>query len=202
MSDDDPGPRLAAELRRFAVELHSVDADDELLAALGAEVAALRSRLTGRPRLRWYEANELGAAGRAVFASGSLFRGEHNVLAPPMVVRFDDVDGRPSAVGEVTCNRLHEGPPGSVHGGYVAGLFDDILGSTQHLAGSSFVTGVLTVRYRNLTPLDTPLRFTGWIDHARGRRLVAKATCHAGDTLTAQADALFVRLDLRPLASS
>jgi acyl-CoA thioesterase FadM len=88
-----------------------------------------------------------------------------------------------------------------VHGGYVAGLFDDVLGGTQALIeGPTGLTGTLTVRYRSLTPLDTDLVFLGWVDHARGRRILSKATCHAGDVLTAEAEALFVRVDLDAMA--
>jgi acyl-CoA thioesterase FadM len=57
------------------------------------------------------------------------------------------------------------------------------------------VTAILTVRYRHLTPVEEDLRFEGWLADQRARRLVAKATCHAGDTLTADAEGVFVRVD-------
>ena len=91
----------------------------------------------------------------------------------------------------------YEGPPHGVHGGWVAALFDEVCGAVQGLAGTRGVTGVLKVRYRQITPLEETLRFEGWVADQRGRRLVAKATCHAGDTLTAQAQALFVDVDFR-----
>ncbi|HEX7095845.1 MAG TPA: hypothetical protein VF183_08165, partial [Acidimicrobiales bacterium] len=103
--------------------------------------------------------------------------------------------------GRVTLSRLYEGPPNGVHGGYVAGLFDDVLGATQSLIdGPTGLTGTLEVRYRNLTPLDAELVFLAWIHHVSGRRIVSRATCHAEGVLTAEAEALFVRVDMAALA--
>lgn len=195
----DPAARLAAELHAMARRLHSVDADPELLEELADGIAALRERLDGPPRLRWYELppEERDGGGRRRVNAYSLFRGTRHAFAPPVDVTFQEVDGRPTVVGQVTCSRMYEGPPGGVHGGYVAGIFDDVLGSTQQLLrGPTALTGVLTVRYRQLTPIDTPLTFHAWVDHERGRRIVARGTCRANGTVTAEAQALFVRVDI------
>ena len=53
----------------------------------------------------------------------------------------------------------------------------------------------LKVRYRHVTPTHEELRFEGWIHEQRGRRLVARATCHAGETLTADAEGVFIEVD-------
>ena len=57
------------------------------------------------------------------------------------------------------------------------------------------VTARLKVRYRHVTPLDETLRFEGWLAETRGTRRTARATCHAGDTLTADAEGIFVVVD-------
>jgi acyl-CoA thioesterase FadM len=77
----------------------------------------------------------------------------------------------------------------------VAALFDDLLGATQGLLHSPAVTARLTVRYRHVTPIGEELRLRAWIRRDDGRRVEARATCHAGDTLTAEAEGLFVRVD-------
>ena len=59
--------------------------------------------------------------------------------------------------GTVTFGSAYEGPPGHVHGGYVAAAFDELLGMTQSLGGMPGMTGTLTVRYRRPTPLRTEL---------------------------------------------
>ncbi len=121
-------------------------------------------------------------------------------MAPPMSTHPVDHPDGPRLEGRVRCGRLHEGPPNGVHGGYVAGLFDDILGGAMALGGHNGVTGRLNVRYRRLTPIDTDLLLTAWIDHARGRRVVARASCRAGDVVTAEAEALFVIVDYEELS--
>jgi len=57
------------------------------------------------------------------------------------------------------------------------------------------VTAKLEVRYRHVTPIDEELRFEAWIHDRRERRVEVRATCHAGETLTADAVGLFVRVD-------
>jgi acyl-coenzyme A thioesterase PaaI-like protein len=84
-----------------------------------------------------------------------------------------------------------------VHGGWVAALFDDVLGAAQWLVESRGVTARLTVQYRQVTPCEEELRFEAWIEERRGRRVRARATCHAGATLTAEAEALFLAVDFR-----
>jgi acyl-CoA thioesterase FadM len=77
----------------------------------------------------------------------------------------------------------------------VAALFDELLGAAQGLAEAPGVTAILRVRFRHLTPVDEDLRLEAWIADQRQRRLVVKATCHAGDTLTADAEGIFMRVD-------
>ena len=52
-------------------------------------------------------------------------------------------------VGTATFGAAYEGPPGCVHGGFVAAAFDEVLGSTQSLSGEPGMTGRLTVNYRS-----------------------------------------------------
>jgi acyl-coenzyme A thioesterase PaaI-like protein len=97
--------------------------------------------------------------------------------------------------GRARLGAAYEGPPHGVHGGFVAALFDEMLGSAQGLGAAPSMTGTLEVRYRHVTPLDEELRFEAWVDTRRQRSLVARATCHAGETLTAEARGLFVAVD-------
>ena len=57
------------------------------------------------------------------------------------------------------------------------------------------MTALLKVRYRHVTPVEQPLRFESWVHEERGRRTVTRATCHAGDRLTADAEGVFIRVD-------
>src|SRR5215212_6960829 len=195
----DPATRLADELRGAIEELSSVDHDPERVAQAVAMAAELRTFLDGPPAPRWYEAGLAGGRldekSAEAFQNQSLYRGAHNPLAPPMAMDlFDDGDGR-RIEARVTLGLAYEGPPHGVHGGYVAGLFDDVLGATQRMMEKPGVTGRLTVHYRHITPIQEELTLRAWIEEDVGRRIVSKATCHAGDLLTADADALFIRVD-------
>lgn len=195
MDRDDPATRLAAELRGAIEELSSRTHDPAQLQQAVALATELRTLLDGPVSPRWYEAGlvdgELDELSMNAFQSQSLFRGAHNPLAPPMALAVED----DVVVSRVTLGLAYEGPPHGVHGGYVAGMFDDVLGATQRLVDKPGVTGRLTVHYRHITPVLEELTLRAWVTEDVGRRVVAKATCHAGDTLTADAEALFIRVD-------
>jgi acyl-coenzyme A thioesterase PaaI-like protein len=116
--------------------------------------------------------------------------GRSNPLAPPISVRAED--GRVHA--EVTFGSAYEGPPGCLHGGYVAAAFDEVLGYAQSLTGNPGMTGRLEVTYRSPTPLHTPLRFEAWVESTVGRKITARCTLHAGDRLCAEATGLFISI--------
>ncbi len=205
MSTRDLEQELAHELRGVLRQFKIAETDDAALRDAIDQVKTLRDLLGARPRRRWFDA--VGESGRPAdvdlnYTDYSLYSGRASPAAAPLTVRVVDLaDGRRAIEGRVTCNQLYEGPPHGVHGGYVAGLFDDVLGGTIRLVeGPSAVTGTLEVKYRKITPLDTELRFLAWVHHESGRRIHSRATCHAGDVLTAEAEALFIRVDMQALA--
>jgi acyl-coenzyme A thioesterase PaaI-like protein len=97
-------------------------------------------------------------------------------------------------VGEITFGSAYEGPPGCVHGGYVAGAFDELLGATQSLSGAPGMTGTLTVRYRSPTPLHVPVIMRGRIRGVEGRKIFAEGTLHHEDRLCAEAEGIFISI--------
>ena len=121
----------------------------------------------------------------------SPFIGMANPLARPMEMAFggDRIEAR------VTLDELHEGPPGCVHGGYVAAMFDEVLGAAQVLSGNAGMTGRLAVHYRSPTPLHVELRLRATLEKVEGRKILCHGTLHAGDRLCAEADGLFVTID-------
>jgi acyl-coenzyme A thioesterase PaaI-like protein len=200
-----PEDELADELRGIMRRLNTRAVPDDVLHRAATLAREINGLLEGPVRPRWFEQGlvdgKTSRDARRQFSDHSLYRGTANALAPPMTQTIVTLaDGRQAVRGTVTLSRVYEGPPHGVHGGYVAGLFDDVLGGTQALIeGPTGLTGTLSVRYRNLTPLDTELVFEAWVDHVSGRRIVSKATCHAGSVLTAEAEALFVRVDMDAL---
>lgn len=196
---------VADEVREIITELSTREVPPaELVGALGL-ARALKAKLDGEKRPRWYEVGKLEPGmDRSVledsYNTQSPFRGSINALAAPMAVEeVTRDDGSRAVVATLTFSRAYEGPPNGVHGGFVAAVFDDFLGAAQTLAQTQGVTGRLTVHYRKLTPIETELRLEGWIDHTEGRRTVAKATMHAGETLCAEAEALFLAVDFEKI---
>ncbi len=126
------------------------------------------------------------------FFDHSPMLGQANPLAPPIELWVDDgvVHGR------ATFGAAYEGPPGCVHGGFVAAAFDEVLGSTQSLSGRPGMTARLAVDYRKPTPLHTELRFEGELVGVDGRKITTIGRVYAGSLLCAEAEALFVTIDL------
>jgi acyl-CoA thioesterase FadM len=57
------------------------------------------------------------------------------------------------------------------------------------------LTAVLTVRYRAPTPLQTDLCIEANVVRTDGRKAFVEARMKAGDTITAEAEAVFVAVD-------
>ncbi|MFM9082764.1 MAG: PaaI family thioesterase, partial [Actinomycetota bacterium] len=165
----------------------STASDEDMQAAIDAvrAAAAAVARATGR---------DVGAF-NSNFMDRSPFMGLMNPLAPPMVATLDRTHGEFGAViGTVTFREPHEGPPGHVHGGFLAGVFDEILGQAQSLSGRPGMTGKLSISYRSPTPLYRELTVRGWIDRIDGRKIFTKGTLHNGDTLCCESEGLFISM--------
>ena len=80
-----------------------------------------------------------------------------------------------------------------MHGGWVACAFDEILGIANIEAGNPGMTARLTIHYRKPTPLFRELRIRAWVDRVEGRRIMARGEMWDGETLTAEADGIFVQ---------
>ncbi len=72
--------------------------------------------------------------------------------------RFDHLDGE-TASGQVTFPLVYEGPPGLVHGGFLAVFFDSVIQHQNCVSGLSGKTRSLQVAFRRPTPVQTELRF-------------------------------------------
>ena len=97
------------------------------------------------------------------------------------------------AYGKVTAGWAYEGPPGTLHGGYVAAIFDQFLGMAQVMGKQPGMTGILTTRYHQRTPLNTELRLEAWIEKLDGRKTMVRGEMYAGDIMTASCDGLFIQ---------
>ena len=55
-------------------------------------------------------------------------------------------------------------------------------------------TAYLKINYRNIVPIEKELQFDAGIDRVDGRKIFVSGRLTDGDTLLAEADALFVKL--------
>jgi len=135
------------------------------------------------------------AAAESHFTDRSPFYGAMNPLSMPMTMEKDESFGEFGLIsGTATFTEPYEGPPGHVHGGYIAAAFDEVLGMTQSLTGRPGMTGTLTIKYRAPTPLHQEIVYRGWVDRIEGRKIFTKGTSHIGDTLCAEAEAVFLSM--------
>lgn len=98
-------------------------------------------------------------------------------------------------VGEVVFGQAFEGPPGHTHGGWVAGILDHLMGMTHVKTGRPGMTSGLSVRYIKPTPLNTMIHISAEANEIDERRTEVIASMRAGETITATAEAIFVRVD-------
>lgn len=196
--------RLAAALREVNELLVSTTAATEEIANAADRAEAFVELLASYPTGQTYQGfAESAIAGQETagatpgdpewfaFFDHSPFIGLANPLSPPVHLAYDGE----RVVGTVTFGAAYEGPPGCVHGGYIAAVFDELLGATQSLSGDQGMTAHLGVDYRRPTPLRTEIALEGWLERREGRKIYARASMSVDGEVTAESDALFVSFD-------
>lgn len=186
--------RLADSMRIIIERLVATAAPTEAIIDAADELARVALAFDRMPQGSRYEGfSEAANAGGDPHASfeHSPFTGRANPLSPPITLQ--EIDGLVHA--RCVFGAAYEGPPGCVHGGYVAAAFDEVLGATQSLSGAPGMTGTLTVKYRSPTPLHEPLHFIGRLARVEGRKIFTDGTVFAGDRLCAEAEGIFISID-------
>jgi len=117
--------------------------------------------------------------------------GPLNPIAPPLTFTFDGE--RLRATGAL--HAPFAGPPGTVHGGVVAMVLDELLGACNACLGLGAFTGTLAIRYERPTPIATNLEMESWVDRTEGRKVFTVGTITAGREVTARAEGVFIRVD-------
>lgn len=203
--------RVGDALRALIAGVVATEAPTDALAALADDLEEVVAGWAHHPRRTSYAAAaEAGPGGDVhAFLDDSPMIGRANPLAPPLRLDIDpgsDTEppegrsGHPQIVGTACFGPQYEGPPGHVHGGYLAAAFDEVLGFAQSLGGKPGLTGTLTIRYRSPTPLRVELALRGWVERVEGRKIFTRGTIHAGDRLCAEAEAIFISIDFEKMA--
>jgi hypothetical protein len=194
--EPEPDPETAFEEKRLAEEMRRII--DRLIVVRPTAEELKRAADTARDFADRLEALPVvvgtGMIGESGLAPNDHLRhsplaGVSNPIAPPMTLERVEQDGRTITVGSVSFGAAYVGPPGHVHGGFVAAMFDELLGRSQ---GSAGFTAWITTTYRLPTPLFRDLELKAWIESVDGRKRIIKGTCHLGGTLLTEAEGLFI----------
>jgi acyl-coenzyme A thioesterase PaaI-like protein len=189
-----PAPilELAEEVRELTETMVRIAALPEDAAreaeALAAQIARTRERLAAHalhdatPRMGPEPATQ-----RPYYTAGVLM-GPHHPLRPDLEIAHD----AGVTHGTVRFGVSFEGPPGCVHGGYVAHFFDQILGEHNLLAKVPAMTGTLSVRYRRGTPILRDLRFEVTHERVGERKVVTRGFLADGEEVFSEAEGTFV----------
>jgi hypothetical protein len=106
---------------------------------------------------------------------------------------FIDVDEDVRIVGRVRFGQRFGGTA-AVHGGAITLLFDDLLGrlGNRGLIDRVARTAYLHVDFRQLTPLDTELVCSAWLQRREGRKLLLRGALEHAGVVLAEAEGLWV----------
>lgn len=182
---------LADVVRRLVESTALADAastDPADLEAVTADLAAAADRMAAWPSLHATGlAMAPGLQGTLLERSG--IAGRSNPLAAPV-----QWETGPDGVtrGHAVFGPAYEGPPGCVHGGFVAAAFDDLLGSAQTASGSAGYTGTLTVRMIRPTPLGKRIDYEAAVDRVEGRKIHVWGTADCAGERLAEAGIVFI----------
>jgi acyl-coenzyme A thioesterase PaaI-like protein len=113
----------------------------------------------------------------------------HALLPPYEVAEWDEHH----ALAHVRLNRFHLGR-NAAHGGVLCLLFDEILGRLANTGRSLARTAYLHVNYRGITPIGPRLRLEATVERIEGRKCFVSGRLLDGETVTADAEGLFVAL--------
>lgn len=80
------------------------------------------------------------------------------------------------AEARVRFSRAHQGPPGLVHGGLLATLLDEAMGTVPYDGVGIRFTADMSVRYRRPTPIETDLICRARVNETSARGFTVTAT--------------------------
>lgn len=185
--------RLAEAIRQLNELLVSAEHPASSLVELSELIETANTQLAKHRRrygkAAWLEDDANGGV-HQVFHELSPFTGASNPFGPEVQLWIeDDVVWAKTHFGW-----LYEGPPGAVHGGVIAALFDHMLGvGHAMLARRHGVTAFLHVDYKKPTPIDQDLRVKTWIKQQEGRKTFICCELWAGDIMCAACEGLMIR---------
>jgi hypothetical protein len=189
--------RVVQCVRRMLAASVRLDGDAATLSALADRLAEAEAELAAHagetPVDRYLPFVDGDVNGMLPYSPVS---GRLNPMAPPLLMEREGE----RLVGRATFGVAYEGPPNSVHGAWVAAIYDQILALVNVTGDVGGPTASLTVHYRRPTPLHTELHFEAWTEWAEDRKVLSRGRCLVGDELISEAEGLFIRIDAEKAA--
>jgi len=106
-----------------------------------------------------------------------------------------------TATAHINLTRMHEGPPGHIHGGIVAALLDEAMSKLNRPLNVLAMTRHMEIDYLRPAPLHQPLVLVSRHLRREGRKLFHQAEIqHPDGTILARAHGLFIVVDEKLLA--
>ena len=183
--------RLVREVKRIVRRtalLDVADTDPAEVNRLAADAKGLADSLEELPSLLAFGGMAVAPLADAALLERSPVSGRSNPVAPPLHLEMHEG----VTTGWAVYPDEYEGPPGCLHGGWVAAAFDDLMGFAQMASGKAGYTGTPTVRMVRPTPLNRRIDYEAHLDHVDGRKIWCKATARDGEELLAEAEILFI----------
>ncbi len=109
-----------------------------------------------------------------------------------------DVISQDEGVARVTCPADFDGGPEVAHGGWIAGVFDDVLGRFLSHGRVKSVTATLSVSFLMPVPVERPLILRTRIVSREGRRITMSGTLRLEGETQDRATAEGVWVERRP----
>ena len=192
--------QIPPELRSLVARVHDLldavantEADTDTLAEAAATVEAVTGELNvARRQIGTMVQRGLRSGDSEYGTITNIVAGDTNPAAPPLVLERTPEGLR----GEVTLNTIYQGPPGLVHGGWIAALLDQAVGSVSGIEVGPGLTAKLEVDYISPTPLFTPLEITSWVEKVEGRKVFVSGQIQAHGKVTAKANGIMVLVRL------
>ncbi len=176
--------RAASLLRRVTSLVLALEDEDAEVEVLVTELESAEERL--RERVPFDLRPRVGAAASGegrVYLDHARHIGRFNPCFPEYAI---EVEGR-AARGTVEFPIAYEGPPGIVHGGFLAVFFDCVVQHHNCDVGVAGKTTSLALRYRRPAPVLTTLSFT--LDRTvAGDRIRSIGKLQSGDSVLCEAD--------------
>lgn len=184
----------AARLRTLADHLASDELPYERWQQVAQVLAEVEGSLPVSPQLTRFARSVAAATPRLAGAEGN--DPPHPVASatsgvfPPLSFAW----GTGALVAETTFGPAWEGPPGLVHGGFLAAGFDIVLSALASQQAGPSVTRYLRFRYLRPTPLGASVRFEVEGSDPAGRLLDLRGALLLDGRVTMRAEAQFATL--------